>query len=200
MKRRGQRNPVARSAVGTVWGTLGRMVIVALAVGVAAPAWAQYSIAWFTISGGGAMSTSGGPYILGGTIGQPIAGTASGGGYSLGGGFWRGGGTVVGVGDPGGEIVSAPLAFRLRAPAPNPLAQRTVLAFDLPRSGPIRLLAYDATGRLVRTIAEGSLPAGRHERVWDGTNDDRRPVSTGVYFLRLDAGGAQLVQKVAVIR
>src|SRR6266850_2060379 len=47
----------------------------------------NYSIDWFTIDGGGGFST-GGVYSVSGTIGQPDAGTMSGGNYSLTGGFW----------------------------------------------------------------------------------------------------------------
>jgi hypothetical protein len=49
--------------------------------------WAQYSIDWSTIDGGGGTST-GGVYSVSGTIGQPDAGTMSGGNYTLQGGFW----------------------------------------------------------------------------------------------------------------
>jgi hypothetical protein len=48
---------------------------------------AQFAIDWFTIDGGGGTST-GGVYTVSGTIGQPDAGTMSGGNYSLMGGFW----------------------------------------------------------------------------------------------------------------
>lgn len=48
-----------------------------------------YAIDWFTIDGGGGAS-SGGNYTLSGTIGQPDAGTLSGGTLSLQGGFWPG--------------------------------------------------------------------------------------------------------------
>jgi hypothetical protein len=47
-----------------------------------------YSIDWFTIDGGGGVST-GGAYQVVGAIGQPDAGTAmTGGNYSVSGGFW----------------------------------------------------------------------------------------------------------------
>src|SRR5947209_9223846 len=49
------------------------------------PASAQYAIDWFTIDGGGGAS-SGGNLTLTGTIGQPDAGTLSGGNYTLQGG------------------------------------------------------------------------------------------------------------------
>ena len=50
----------------------------------------QYEISWYTIDGGGGQS-SGGPYTLTGTIGQPDAAWSSGGNYELLGGFWPGG-------------------------------------------------------------------------------------------------------------
>jgi hypothetical protein len=51
---------------------------------------ADYSIRWYTIDGGSGTS-SGGPYKISGTIGQPDAGYHSGGLYELLGGFWVGG-------------------------------------------------------------------------------------------------------------
>ena len=49
-----------------------------------------YSLDWWTVDGGGATSGTGGSYSLGGSIGQPDAGTSSGGIYTLVGGFWSG--------------------------------------------------------------------------------------------------------------
>jgi len=50
----------------------------------------QYEVNWYTIDGGGGQS-SGGPYTLTGTIGQPDAAYSRGGNYELLGGFWPGG-------------------------------------------------------------------------------------------------------------
>jgi hypothetical protein len=47
----------------------------------------NYDLSWFTIDGGGGVS-SGGAYSLSGTIGQPDAGHLSGNGFSIDGGFW----------------------------------------------------------------------------------------------------------------
>jgi hypothetical protein len=60
-----------------------------LACACCLPAWAQqYSINWYKVAGGGGTS-SGGQYMVSGTIGQPDAsGALSGGNYSLTGGFW----------------------------------------------------------------------------------------------------------------
>jgi len=57
-------------------------------------AWGQtggpYELTWSTIDGGGGQS-SGGQYVLTGTIGQPDADWSSAGDYELLGGFWPGG-------------------------------------------------------------------------------------------------------------
>jgi hypothetical protein len=56
-----------------------------------------YDLTWNTVDGGGATWSEGGGYALGGTIGQPDAGTLTGGGYTLAGGFWGGGAARYGV-------------------------------------------------------------------------------------------------------
>jgi hypothetical protein len=49
------------------------------------------SVDWYTVDGGGGTST-GGDYVLSGTVGQPDAGmVATGGDFTLAGGFWPGG-------------------------------------------------------------------------------------------------------------
>jgi hypothetical protein len=49
-----------------------------------------YILEWSTIDGGGGLS-SGGPYVLTGTIGQPDAADSASGRYEVLGGFWSGG-------------------------------------------------------------------------------------------------------------
>jgi len=74
--------------------TIALVVLVALTLWTVLPVRAQsgdgYDLTWSTIDGGGGVS-SGGGYLLGGTIGQPDAGAMTGGGYTLVGGFWGGG-------------------------------------------------------------------------------------------------------------
>ena len=64
-----------------------------------------YDLTWNSIDGGGAVFSVGGTYSLGGTMGQPDAGTLSGGPYTLVGGFWGVSGPVV-------QHVSLPLVLK----------------------------------------------------------------------------------------
>ena len=77
----------------------------------------NYAIDWFTIDGGGGTST-GGVYVVSGTIGQPDAGTMSGGSYSLAGGFWSGIGLVQTPGAPTLAIQKVPGGTRVFWPLP----------------------------------------------------------------------------------
>lgn len=166
---------------------------------------AQLSVSRFTIDGGGGTRSLGGTFALGGTIGQPDAGRLSGSTFTLSGGFWAGGGgtvTAVDDGTPGDGVDlpnAAPLAFRLYPASPNPLAERTVVAFDLPAQSLVRAALYDVSGRLVRILADESLPAGKHQRIWDRRDHSGQPVPSGIYFLRLDAGANQSHQKIVVV-
>jgi hypothetical protein len=69
----------------------------------------QYSLDWSTIDGGGGTST-GGVYTVTGTIGQPDAGTMSGGNFTLAGGFW---GWVAAVQTPGAPWLTITLNSQL---------------------------------------------------------------------------------------
>jgi hypothetical protein len=47
-----------------------------------------YDLTWNSIGGGGISSAAGGAYTISGKIGQPNAGSATGGVYGMNGGFW----------------------------------------------------------------------------------------------------------------
>lgn len=183
---------------------LDSVLTAALLAGLAGVASAQFSVSRFTVDGGGATRSTGGSFAMGGTIGQPDAGRLSGSSFTLSGGFWAGGGTVTGVedGDPGDGVDlpnSAPLSFQMYPASPNPVAEQMVIAFDLPEPSLVRAALYDASGRLVRMLADGPLPAGKHQRPWDRRDALGERVPSGIYFVRFDAGVHQSRQKIVVV-
>ncbi|MFH1843091.1 MAG: S8 family serine peptidase [bacterium] len=107
-------------------------------------------------------------------------------------------GDMTGVGD--GETVAAPARSNL-GNYPNPFNPRTVLRFENRVAGQIRLGIYDLQGRLVRLLLETSLPAGNHERIWDGLDQAGQPLSSGIYLARFTGeGGQRAVHKVTLVR
>ncbi|MFQ5599492.1 MAG: T9SS type A sorting domain-containing protein, partial [Candidatus Krumholzibacteriia bacterium] len=95
----------------------------------------------------------------------------------------------------GGMLAGVP-ALRL---APNPFNPQAVVRFRVERSGPVQLVLYDARGRLVHTLVDGILPAGRHQMsLLDGTLRGELP--SGVYFLRLRAGARDTRLKAVLLQ
>lgn len=91
-------------------------------------------------------------------------------------------------------------AFALTGAAPNPLSGTGEIRFTLPTATRARLALYDAAGRRVRTLLEAPLGAGPHAIAWDGRDDRRAQVASGVYFAKLTAGSAERRAKVVLVR
>ena len=91
--------------------------------------------------------------------------------------------------------------YTLHPCTPNPFNPSTTIVYDLPRPATVDLVVYDVTGRVVRTlVAAGTVPAGRHEAVWNGRDDAGRAAASGMYFLRLDAGEYAETRRLTLIR
>ncbi|MCA9729517.1 MAG: T9SS type A sorting domain-containing protein, partial [Candidatus Eisenbacteria bacterium] len=99
------------------------------------------------------------------------------------------------------QPTSIPLATRLEPLWPNPSTSASRIAYRVLDSGVTTLTVHDVNGRLVRTLARGvAEAAGRHERVWDLRGDDGVRVPAGMYYVRMQADGRVLSQRVVVQR
>lgn len=78
-------------------------------------------------------------------------------------------------------------------PNPVPHGAPTRITFALPKAGSVSLRIFDVNGRVVTTLADGLLEAGPHEYAFETSG-----VASGVYFYRLQAGGAVLSRKLIV--
>jgi len=90
-------------------------------------------------------------------------------------------GTATGV----GEQATQPVAFALAQNFPNPFNPSTLIQYQLPGSGPVRLSVFDILGREVATLVDGVQQQGTHEVRFDGGG-----LSSGVYFYRLQTNGS----------
>jgi hypothetical protein len=78
-----------------------------------------------------------------------------------------------------------PALFSLEQNYPNPFNPSTVIDFSLRQAGSIRLDVLNLLGQKVRTLIDGTRPAGNHSIVWDGTSDGGKKVASGIYLYRL---------------
>ncbi len=67
--------------------------------------------------------------------------------------------------------------------------------FALPDTSPVRLAIYNLSGKEVRLLLAGYLPAGEHQARWDGRDNYGHAAGKGVYFYRLDSASFHQVRK-----
>jgi uncharacterized repeat protein (TIGR01451 family) len=72
-----------------------------------------------------------------------------------------------------------PGEFGIRA-YPNPTRGMTTLEFTLYKEGPVKVVLYDLTGRMVDVVAEGDFAKGSHRIMYDNPM-----LKAGSYFCRL---------------
>ena len=98
-----------------------------------------------------------------------------------------------------------PTRTKLLANYPNPFNPETWIPFQLSQDASVTATIYDAAGNHIRTIELGHLSAGEYIKVdqaiyWDGKSDAGEAVSSGAYFIHLQAGEHQETRKMAILK
>jgi hypothetical protein len=87
---------------------------------------------------------------------------------------------------------------------PNPFNPSTVIHFHIrDEADPapkVRLSVYDSAGRHVKTLLHSNLSPGRYAVKWNGLSSTGVPVSSGVYFCRLNVSGDISLCKLLMIK
>jgi flagellar hook assembly protein FlgD len=85
---------------------------------------------------------------------------------------------------------------------PNPFTKSTRVTYAVIASSTmhVEIGVYDSAGRRVRALVSGRVPPGRHDTVWDGTDDDGDAAPAGVYFCRAVVGTRSSVVRVIRIQ
>jgi hypothetical protein len=105
------------------------------------------------------------------------------------------------IGSPASATTEGRLTLALYPVRPNPCRGATTIRFDVPtHGGNARLSLYNVRGQLIRTESGPALSRGRHDWLWDGTDGSGNAVSSGVYFVRLEADGLAQSEKILLVR
>ena len=91
--------------------------------------------------------------------------------------------------------VAIPNEFSLFPIYPNPFNPRATINFSLQFDGEIHLDVYDINGKVVDELKNANLSAGNHRMVWNASS-----LPSGLYFIRLQDGQNQAVQKVMLLK
>ena len=98
------------------------------------------------------------------------------------------------------ELLSLPDGIELPQNAPNPFNSQTVISWFQLSAGMTRLEVFALTGQRVAVLHQGRKRAGAHRVHWDGRDDQRRPLASGVYLYRLVTKESVKTRKLTLLR
>ncbi|MGH7492351.1 MAG: CHRD domain-containing protein [bacterium] len=103
----------------------------------------------------------------------------------------------TGVDEPGSEL---PDRFALLQNYPNPFNPTTIIRYDLPQAGYVKLVIYNLLGKAVRALVNAKEAPGFKQVTWDGANDAGERVTSGIYIYRIETEGFAATRKLMLLR
>jgi hypothetical protein len=106
---------------------------------------------------------------------------------------------------PGAQGIEDPVAapanqFAVDQNVPNPFNPSTEIHYSLPFAMAMSLKIYDVEGRMIRTLAEGTMTAGDHVATWDGRDGQGTSVASGIYYYRLESPEYGATRKMVLMK
>lgn len=98
------------------------------------------------------------------------------------------------------ETISHDISCSLHPCFPNPFNATTSIRFQIMSPAEITVNIYNLNGVLIKTLARCKKPQGYHSYNWDGVNSQGVPVSSGCYFVSLEADGYRDCRKVLLLK
>ena len=88
---------------------------------------------------------------------------------------------------------------------PNPFNPETWIPYQLATDADVQVKIYDILGTVVRQLGMGRQQAGYYvnrERAayWNGRDENRERVSSGLYFYQLRAGDYSAVKRMVILK
>jgi len=83
---------------------------------------------------------------------------------------------------------------------PNPFNPSTTISFNLATDADVTVEVFNVKGQKVKTLVNQKMTQGQHEVIWNGLNEDNKPVSSGVYLYRVKADNQESVKRMILLK
>jgi hypothetical protein len=83
---------------------------------------------------------------------------------------------------------------------PNPFNPTTIIGFNLSENDFVLIDIYNAKGQKIKTLHNTFLTKGKHQVVWNGTDENGLSVSSGIYFYRLKTSHYENIKKMLLLK
>ena len=95
--------------------------------------------------------------------------------------------------------MALPTDFALGQNYPNPFNPSTIIPYQLPATGHVRLEVFNVLGQRLATLVDGERSAGVHMAQWDATDAAGRAVGAGIYIYQLSSGGQTVSRRMVLV-
>jgi len=99
-----------------------------------------------------------------------------------------------------GTPYSIPTTVILNQNYPNPFNPSTTIEFGVPIAENVSIKIFNIKGQEVKKVVDQNYQPGKFKVVWEGNNNAGKPVSAGVYFYRIEAGGKSITHKMLLLK
>ena len=90
--------------------------------------------------------------------------------------------------------------FQLLPAFPNPFNSTVQIQGQLNKTQFVDLSVFDITGKKIRTLLKQTMPSGKFQITWNGTNEQHQGCASGVYFVVLKNVEQQAIQKIFLMK
>ncbi len=101
---------------------------------------------------------------------------------------------------PVDDVIIPVVATELQGNYPNPFNPETTIRYSVKETVPVSIEVYNLKGQLVRTLVNEVKTAGNYSVVWNGRDSHNQPVSSGVYFYKMNAGKYSNTKKMIMMK
>jgi len=96
--------------------------------------------------------------------------------------------------------VPLPREYALLPNYPNPFNSITEFQFALPRADQVEIGIYNLLGAEIVMLVQGQRTAGVHAIYWDGQNQYRQAVASGIYLYKMKTSEKTITRKMLLLR
>lgn len=100
----------------------------------------------------------------------------------------------------GSAVKESGKASRFFVETPARASTDPQITYGITKESAVQLVVYDALGRQLRTIEQGTLKAGTYSVKWDGLDNAGKALPAGVYFVRLASDSSAATARLVLVR
>ncbi|KAA3602794.1 MAG: T9SS C-terminal target domain-containing protein [Calditrichaeota bacterium] len=98
------------------------------------------------------------------------------------------------------EGVNGFITYRLAQNYPNPFNPTTNIAYSIKKASDVKLTIYNLLGEEIKTLVQEFKQAGNYSIEWNGTNNNDKKVSSGVYFYKIESAEFTKTRKMILLK